>query len=65
MDVVPQIRLMKSLLEAITRNGHKIWLTVLLCLVVLYVFSTISYLAFPNQYGFEDHYGECKRSVAV
>lgn len=56
VDVIPQIRLMKFLLQAITRNSHKIWLTVLLCLVVLYVFSTISYLVFQDQYGFEQHY---------
>ena len=42
VDVIPQIRLMKFLLEAITRNSHKITLTVLLCMVVLYVFSTVS-----------------------
>jgi len=53
VDVIPQIRLMKFLLEAITRNSHKIWLTVLLCMVVLYVFSTISYMVFQNQYGFQ------------
>lgn len=54
MDVIPQIRLMKFLLEALTRNSHKIWLTVLLCLVVLYVFSTISYLVFQNQVSSRD-----------
>lgn len=56
VDVIPQIRLMKFLLEAITRNSHKIWLTVLLCLVVLYVFSTISYLVFRDEYGFLGQY---------
>lgn len=49
VDVIPQIRLMKFLLEALTRNSHKIWLTVLLTLTMLYVFSTISYLVFQNQ----------------
>lgn len=47
--MIPQIRLMKFLLEALTRNSHKIWLTVLLTLTMLYVFSTISYLVFQNQ----------------
>ncbi len=62
VDVIPQIRLMKFLLEAITRNSHKIWLTVLLCLVVLYVFSTFSYLVFRDQYGFEERF-DCNSLV--
>lgn len=49
MDVIPQIRLMAFLLEAVTRNSHKIWLTVLLTLTMLYVFSTIAYLVFHNE----------------
>lgn len=40
---------MAFLLEAVTRNSHKIWLTVLLTLTMLYVFSTIAYLIFHNE----------------
>lgn len=50
----PQIRLMAFLLEAISRNAHKISLTILLCLVVLYTFATVTYMAFRNQYGFNN-----------
>lgn len=46
---------MAFLIEAITRNAHKIGLTILLCLVVLYNFATISYMAFRNQYGFANN----------
>lgn len=45
---------MAFLLEAISRNAHKISLTILLCLVVLYTFATVTYMAFRNQYGFND-----------
>jgi hypothetical protein len=47
-----QIRLMQFLLEAIRRNATKIGLTMLLCLVVLYVFSTVTYMFFKDMYGF-------------
>lgn len=47
-----QIRLMQFLLEAIRRNATKIGLTMLLCLVVLYVFSTVTYMFFRDMYGF-------------
>jgi hypothetical protein len=57
-----QIRLMKFLLEAITRNGTKIFLTILLCLVVLYVFATISYMTFRNEYGFDGQH-DCETLV--
>lgn len=44
---------MAFLLEAIRRNATKISLTVLLCLVVLYIFAAISYTVFLNMYGFD------------
>lgn len=43
---------MQFLLEAIRRNATKIGLTMLLCLVVLYVFSTVTYMFFRDMYGF-------------
>jgi len=58
-----QIRLMAFLIEAISRNAYKIGLTILLCLVVLYNFATIAYLAFPNQYGFDGQH-DCNTLVS-
>lgn len=43
---------MQFLLEAIRRNATKIGLTMLLCLVVLYVFATVTYMVFRDMYGF-------------
>lgn len=53
LDVVPQIQLMSFLVEAITRNAKKIWFTLVLAAVFLYLFAIGNSLFIPNQYGFD------------
>lgn len=55
LDVIPQIRLMSFLLDAITRNIGRIFFTLLLAIVFLYLYAIISYIFFRDQYGLGGH----------
>ena len=55
MDLIPQIRLMSFLLDAIARNTSRIFYTLLLAIILLYLYSVITIVFFPNQYGLAGH----------
>ncbi|CAE7654728.1 Itpr2 [Symbiodinium microadriaticum] len=56
LDIIPQIRLMSFLIEAITRNTSRIFYTLLLAIVLLYLYSVITIVFFKNQYGLAGHF---------
>lgn len=51
LDLIPQIRLMSFLLEAIRRNIGRIFYTLLLAIILLYMYSVVTIAFFKNQYG--------------
>lgn len=51
LDLIPQVRLMSFLLEAIRRNVGRIFYTLLLAIILLYMYSVITIAFFKNQYG--------------
>jgi hypothetical protein len=55
LDLIPQVRLMKFLVEAIRRNGTKIFVTLLLACVILALYGVLSYKFFQNQYNLDGH----------
>ncbi|CAM9561599.1 unnamed protein product, partial [Phaeothamnion confervicola] len=57
LDLIPQIRLMGFLVDAVMRNAGKIMVTVLLLLVALYLYAVVTYLAWHDQYSFNGHSG--------
>jgi hypothetical protein len=56
LDIIPQIRLMSFLIEAITRNTSRIAYTLLLAIVLLYLYSVITIVFFQNQYSLAGHF---------
>jgi len=55
IDIIPQIRMMEFLLESISRNISKLFLTVLLGVIMLYIFSTVTYLLYADEYDLDGH----------
>jgi hypothetical protein len=51
LDLIPQIRLMSFLLEAIRRNIGRMFYTFLLAVILLYMYSVVTVAFFKNQYG--------------
>ena len=49
LDVIPQIKYMTFLVDAIKANVLKICLTIFFCLILLYVYAVVTFLFMPNQ----------------
>lgn len=62
LDVIPQIKYMAFLVDAVRDNALRIFLTIFLFLILLYVYAVITYLFLPDQYGFNGHYA-CNKDV--
>jgi hypothetical protein len=50
LDLIPQVRLMSFLLDAISRNTGRMGYTLLLAVLLLYMYSVLTIAFFPNQY---------------
>lgn len=49
LDIVPQLQFMAFLMSAIARNFKGLCMTLLLAIILLFLFATVSILFFPNQ----------------
>ena len=55
LEVVPQFRLMSFLVESVYRNLSKIFFSILMAYILLYLFSVVSFVFMKNQYDLGGH----------
>lgn len=57
LDIIIRSESLKNVLRAVTTNGQALIMTAVLGVIVIYYFTIIGYLTFPNRYDIEIEYG--------